>query len=146
MITKEGKIEEMCSFYVSDYHFEMIILPYINKKMEENYKIEIISQNNLESSIKILLEKINLNDSKKRKIINLNWNNSKYINLKNNEKEVIVIKGTEEFVNNTSCYIKNNLQNKEIILINCFDIEEVNMEILAKKYRKILNILGEKEF
>ena len=32
--------EKSCVFYVSDYHFEMISLPYISKKLEEE-KVEI---------------------------------------------------------------------------------------------------------
>ena len=34
MITKEDKIQKSCCFYASDYHLEMIILPYINKKID----------------------------------------------------------------------------------------------------------------
>ena len=35
MVTKENKLEKTCSFYVSEYHLEMILVPYINKKIEE---------------------------------------------------------------------------------------------------------------
>ena len=35
MITKENE-GKLCSFYASDFHLEMIILPYINKKLEDN--------------------------------------------------------------------------------------------------------------
>ena len=34
----ENKIEKLCCFYVSDFHLEMILLPYINKTIEENKK------------------------------------------------------------------------------------------------------------
>ena len=34
-MSKETK-EKVCTFFVSDYHFEMVSLPYINKKLEEN--------------------------------------------------------------------------------------------------------------
>ncbi len=44
---KESK-EKICSFYASDYHFEMIILPYIEKNLEKNKKIIILTENNLE--------------------------------------------------------------------------------------------------
>ena len=58
--------ERTCAFYASDYHFEMISLPYINKKIEEEEKIIIITENNLEKSIEILLERTNLKESKKK--------------------------------------------------------------------------------
>ena len=31
--------QRMCAFYVSDYHFEMISLPYIIKNLEKNRKV-----------------------------------------------------------------------------------------------------------
>ena len=41
--------EKSCVFYVSDYHFEMISLPYISKKLEEEKKVIILTENNLEN-------------------------------------------------------------------------------------------------
>lgn len=148
MVTKERNINEMCSFYVSDFHLEMIILPYINKKIEENYKIQIITQNDLNDSIKILLNKLNLNDEKKNKIAQLNWNNSKFILPKENEKIVIVVKGSEEFINKNNKNIENENLKNELVIINCYDLEEIKpkMENLTKRYNKVLNILGENEF
>ena len=47
MITKENKIQKSCCFYASDYHLEMIILPYINKKIDEKAQVTIITEKNL---------------------------------------------------------------------------------------------------
>ena len=41
-MNKETK-EKICTFFVSDYHFEMISLPYIDKKLEENEEIIILT-------------------------------------------------------------------------------------------------------
>ena len=75
MITKEQKINKYCCLYVSDFHLEMIILPYLKKKMN-NSKIVIYTQKNLLESIKILLEKTNLNLEYKKKILSIKcWSN-----------------------------------------------------------------------
>ena len=35
--------EKICAFYASDYHFEMISLPYINKRIENKDEIVILT-------------------------------------------------------------------------------------------------------
>ena len=44
--------EKTCAFYASDYHFEMISLPYINKKLDESKEIIVLTENNLKETIK----------------------------------------------------------------------------------------------
>ena len=61
MNKKQETKEKNCMFYVSDYHFEMISLPYISKRIEENKKIIILTEENLNETINTLVEKINLN-------------------------------------------------------------------------------------
>ena len=39
------KQERVCSFYVSDYHFEIITLPYIEKEIKENNDVIILTEN-----------------------------------------------------------------------------------------------------
>ena len=46
--------EKTCAFYVSDYHFEMISLPYINKKLDESKEVIVLTENNLKETIKTL--------------------------------------------------------------------------------------------
>ena len=57
--------EKLCTFYASDYHFEMISLPYIDKRIDDNSEIIILTENNLENTIKTLLSKMNLKEQKK---------------------------------------------------------------------------------
>ena len=47
MITKEVKKVKSCLFCASDYHLEMLIIPYICKKIE-NEEFFVITQDNLE--------------------------------------------------------------------------------------------------
>ena len=59
--------EKICAFYASDYHFEMISLPYIESKLEEKNEVIILTENNLEETIKILISRMNLAEEKKKR-------------------------------------------------------------------------------
>ena len=60
MIIQNKNIEKICNFYVSDFHLEMILLPYLNQKLKEEEPITIISEKNLNQSIKELISIVNL--------------------------------------------------------------------------------------
>ena len=99
--------EKSCAFYASDYHFEMISLPYISKSMDENKEIIILTENNLEDTVNILISKMNLDEIKKEKILSLDWNNNdlkkfKEISKKSKENSdmVIFIKGKQNYIDN----------------------------------------------
>ncbi len=51
--------EKTCAFYASDYHFEMISLPYIEKNLEESKEILVLTENNLDDTIRNLISRIN---------------------------------------------------------------------------------------
>ena len=55
MIVKNKRLEKLCCFYVSEFHLEMILVPYINNVIEKNKKISILTEINLEETIKILM-------------------------------------------------------------------------------------------
>lgn len=147
--------EKICAFYASDYHFEMISLPYINKKMENRNQIIILTENNLEETMKTLLDKTNLKEDKKKKILQLNWKNNdsdKFETIKtkiNQEEDIIIfIKGKENYIHTTNQNIEKCIHNKKNIkIIDCYDIEEVgeNPEEIIEQYQKILITTGEKE-
>ena len=122
MNKNEKTKEKSCIFYVSDYHFEMISLPYISKKIEEGKKIIILTEENLEETIKVLVEKINLKEEKKKQILKINWNKDDIKKLQKikEEKEVemeILIKGTEEYINKMNKEIEQ-INNKNIKIID----------------------------
>ena len=147
--------EKTCAFFASDYHFEMISLPYIEKELEKNKKIIILTENDLENTIKNLISKINLNEEKKKKIFNLNWKNddlNKFKQIKNkveNNKEMtIFIKGKENYIKNINQNIEKWItKNENVKTIDCYDIEEVGEEIneITKRYKTVLSTTGEKK-
>ena len=52
------KINKMCSFYVNDWHLTVMMLPYINGKLQENEKVNLYDVNGH------LLSSFVLNDTK----------------------------------------------------------------------------------
>ena len=151
----ENTKERICAFYASDYHFEMVSLPYISKEMDNQDEIIILTENNLEETIKKLLSKVNLNENKKKKILNLNWKNEngnklKIIkdNIDKNKNTTIFVKGKEKYIKNTNKSIEKIIDRKENYkIINCYDIQEIGekMEQIMSQYKKVLSTMGEKE-
>lgn len=144
--------EKICAFYASDYHFEMIILPYLDKKIEENNNIVIFTENNLKDTIDVLISKTNLKEEKKEKILQLNWKNDdlkKFENLKEYEKDskeiCVFIKGTENYIKNVKNNISENSQKSKLKIIDCYSVDDIqgNINNVVKNYKNILNTMGE---
>ena len=141
--------KKVCSFFASDYHFEMITLPYIEKELEKNKKIVILTDADLTPTVKVLLSRMNLDDNKKQKILNLDWDNNYLKKLKDIEKSekddlLVFIKGNENYIreirNNVDSY--SNIKNLECI--DCYDINEIGNDLvrITKNYDQVLNTRG----
>ena len=153
-MNKETK-EKICTFFASDYHFEMISLPYIDKKLEENEEIIILTENNLEDTIQTLLSKMNFKEDRKKKILSINWKNDDFTKFKEIKREVenqnkvtIFIKGKENYIRNINKNIENWInKNSHIKVVDCYDVEEIgnNIDTVMASYKSILSTSGEKE-
>ena len=159
----KNNIEKICSFYVSDWHLVTMLLPYINKQINEKANIITILENDIEENIKTLIKRLNLKNEEK--ILNLNWkktNGIKYSEierkLKDLKKEqilnVVFINGKKEYIDMTNKNVekflsenKNKYKNINIKIINCFEVSEfnINMQEILHNHDKILNTSGEKE-
>ena len=65
---KENKSKEKnCLFFISDYHFEMITLPYINKNIKDDKNVIVVSENNLEDTMNKVISRVNLEKEEKEK-------------------------------------------------------------------------------
>ena len=147
--------ERICAFYASDYHFEMMSLPYINKKIENKEDIIILTENNLEETIQTFLSKTNLKEEKKKQILALNWKNvnqEKFETMKEKikqEKEItIFVKGQENYIQEINKNIEQlNLKKNKVKIIDCYALDEIgeNMDEVMEGYDKILRTTGEKE-
>ena len=155
----ENDIKKLCCLYVSDWHLSVMLLPYINKQINEDVEITTSFKNDLEKNMKLLVEKLNLKNSEK--ILNLDYGKKEkidYIEIDNilnkiiNKKEIIiVVNGEKEEIEQINIYIeeylnKNDIQNKNIKIINCYEVVDIrsSMDDIILKYETILNTTGEK--
>lgn len=155
MIKKQETEEKICAFFASDYHFEMISLPYINKNLEQNKEVIVLTENDLDKTIEVLLSRMNLEENKKDEVLKINWKHddlSKFKrikeNIKNNKDLIVLIKGKENYINNVNENIARWTNNSDKIkVIDCYDMEEVgeNLNEVMGHYKKILSTTGEKE-
>ena len=158
----KNNIEKLCSFYVSDWHLVTMLLPYINKEINEKANIITILEKDIDKNVETLINKLNLKN--REKILSLNWkrtNGIKYSEVKKNiNKEILEDKLNIIFINGKKSYMdmvnknidkllfENSKKYKEINIkiINCFEVGDFNMNILdiLSEHSKILNTSGEK--
>lgn len=151
-MVKENKGQErLCLFFASDYHFEMISLPYINEKLKKDNNVIIMTENDLDITVDKLLSRVNLTQNEKDRITKIGWKNddvSKFKEIKNanaNGKEtVILVKGKENYINSVNKNIENWININNTKIIDCYDINEVYEDVsnIAKNYNKILSTSG----
>ncbi len=147
--------EKICTFFVSDYHFEMKSLPYITKNLEQDKSIIILTENDLKGTIEVLIQRTNLNKDTKEKILNLNWKNDdlnkfKEIkeNAKSNKETLIFVKGKLNYIENINKNIDMWIHNiNNVKIVDCYDMNEVgeNIDEIMDRYKVVLNTSGEKE-
>jgi len=139
MVAQNKRLEKTCCFYVSEFHLEMILVPYINEKIDEN--ITILTQKNLKETLELLTSKMNLKQEVKQKILELGWEGQEKIK----ENSNIIIIGSKEYIENKNEEIKNK---NAISVLDCYNFEEEkeNINNIIKGYKNSLNTLGKNTF
>lgn len=131
----ENKIEKLCCFYVSDFHLEMILLPYINKKIEEN--IIIKTQRDLKDTVNILVSRMNLNEKSKEKILSLGWNGEENEIIE--DKSNVIIIGNRKYIEDVNSKIRQ--EDINVTIVDCYNFEDTKdeMNTILNKYSNNLN-------
>ena len=151
MVKQNKKEEKLCLFFASDYHFEMISLPYINENLKKDHNVIIMTENDLDVTVDKLLSRVNLTEEEKEKITKIDWKSddvSKFKEIKSanksNKETIIFVKGKENYIDTVNKNINNWINNNEVKVIDCYDINEVYEDIssIAKNYNKILSTSG----
>ena len=146
MVTKEFKGNKKCIICASQYHLEMILLPYIKERVE-NEKFLIFTEKSLEETLETLLEKTNLEDEIKEKIKNIGWKDNDRKNIiklqeytNENEHINIVISGEFDYIKRINNKI-NRVKNANVEIIDCFHIGDPDVDIgeIRNTYKYILN-------
>lgn len=151
MVQKNKNHEKVCLFYASDYHFEMISLPYINENLKKDNNVIIMTENDLNGTVDKLLSNVNLTKEEKDKITKIDWKNdnvSKFKEIKsandNGRETIIFVKGKENYINSANKNIENWINNNDMKIVDCYDINEVYEDVsnIAKNYNKVLSTSG----
>ncbi len=140
MGVKDKKIEKVYSSYVSEYHLEMILVPFINSKIEEKENVVIETEYDMNETLNTLLSKLNLKEENKEKILRLGWN-KKENNIES--KDNVIIIGNKNYIENTNRRImQKNI--KDLTIVDCYKFEDIcnNMSEVADKYDFNLNTNG----
>ena len=144
-MVEKGNTERVCNLYVNNMHLIVMLIPYIEKELEKGNKIFTILEEDLENEVGMLMNKVNLDKSKKEKLKKINWKKQELSLNKISEvkNEIVLVKGSYEFVNSMNEYINGSVRK----VINCFDIEtfENKSRDILENHNKILNTLGDKE-
>ena len=140
MVLEEKKVKNICNFYVSEYHLEMILVPFINSKIEEKENVVIETEYDMNETLNTLLSKLNLKEENKEKILRLGWN-KKENNIKS--KDNVIIIGNKDYIENTNRRImQKNIE--DLTIVDCYKFEDIcnNMSEVADKYDFNLNTNG----
>lgn len=141
MVTKEHKLKKYCCFYVSDFHLEMILLPYIKNNIDKT-KFVIFTEENLSESMNILLDRTNLEIDEKNKMLNLDWNNKKIEDISNYDfnEHTIIINGSSNYISEINEKIEK-IKPQKINIIDCYNISAESLKVvkIQERYDEILN-------
>lgn len=156
MKNTNDNIKKICNFYMSDWHFTVMLLPYINKEINMKTQIFTIFENDITQKVKTLVDKLNLKN--KDQILKINWKNADINNiiyqlenkLKNNDNNIVIINGTNNYIKEVNKKVENIIYNdkflqKNIKIIDCYDFEENKEKIntIIGKYDSMVNTSGE---
>ena len=156
-------VEKICSFYVSDWHLVTMLLPYINREINEKANIITILENDIEKNVETLVNKLNLKN--KEEILKINWKKTKgmkYFEINKVMKELVVedniniilVNGRKNYMDSVNKNIeKFLLENKgkykkiNVKIINCYEVGDFNTNIIdiLSNHTKILNTSGERK-
>lgn len=141
MITNEQEISKYCCLYVSEFHLEMILLPYIKHKIEKS-KVIIFTEKNLKGSVEFLLDRLNLNNNDKKILLNIDsWETNEFNQeYEKNQEYTIIINGDEEYRNKVYKKIEK-IPSFKINIIDCYNLNSnnINKQYIKINYDKILN-------
>ena len=106
---KSNSIKKVCGFYVSSVHLVTMLLPYLNKQIEEQIEVIPFLEFDLRKNVETILSKIVLNEKNKEQILDINWKNTKvqkFTNiestikekLKNEKEAIILVSGSKKYI------------------------------------------------
>ena len=160
---ENSSTQKVCSFYVSNMHFATMILPFVSKQVEEKTNLITFFENSFTTNIELVLSRLTISEERKKELLDINWkdtNVTKYLNIEKklktelikNENNIIIINGSEEYINIINDCIKKCLQKnhkkietKNNKIINFYEVGTFNENIkeILDKHEFVFNTAGE---
>lgn len=150
MEENKSKGERLCSFYASDYHFEMISLPYIAQELKNKKQVVILTENNLSNTVQKVLSRINVGEKEKKEIFEIDWNQDNQnkldkikVETSKNQNMTVFIKGGKNYVQKMDSYIHENICPTNMKIIYSYPVEEVGKDMpdIVSKYQGVLSTI-----
>ena len=151
-------IRKVCSFYASDWHLITMLLPHVNKAINEENKIITILEEDAQDKVEMLLGKLRITN--KKEILEIGWNGKLFNqeeferiikeSIINNEKTEVITAGSNEYIEKVNNIIENyasqeEAKQKDIKVINCYYVENIsNIKEILNNHDAVLNTAGEK--
>ena len=150
-------MKKICGFYASDVHFITMVMPFINKKIQENIEIKTFFEHNLKDNINNFLSNLGINEKTKENILKVNWEETRIKKYSKIEKDlknylnddnelILLICGNKKYIKETNILLNKLFKknNNKINIINCFHIEEFDDDIkeVLDNHELILNTSG----
>lgn len=164
MKIKECKVNKVCSFYVNDWHLTTMMLPYINRRVEEQATIVTMLENGIQDKVEELLSKMNLSKESTNRVLEISWTSNKmfkYSEIKHYLEEKmlqhqeidILINGRTDYIDIVNENIqkvlkdsKKKFKDNTITIINCYEVTQFsNINDILVKHDCILNTSGVKK-
>ncbi len=137
--------KRLCCFYVNDIHLITMLLPYINKRINESTKVITMIETDMSRSAKKVIEQVQ--GKKSKTLLEVDWRSKSlsYLYECDIKDKLILIGGTEEFMKEANKIITNRKENCTIL--NCYEVMQgsENLQKILDEHDKVVNTSGEKE-
>ncbi len=136
--------KRLCCFYVNDIHLITMLLPYINKRINEDTEIVTIMETDMSRGAKKVIEKIQ--GKKSRNLLEIDWKNKNlgYLYECDIKDKLMIVSGKDEFIKEANQRIMNRKENCTIL--NCYEMMQgsANLQEILDGHDKVVNTSGEK--
>ncbi len=135
------KNQKICTFFVSEYHLLTIILPYINKTINEEKDVAVILERDITKSVKKYLKIVEQYDFNAEKLLSLDWKKeSKEIYQRDLSNSEVFIIGSQKFIKKINSKLNVKVTSK---IIDCYYINKLeNINKIPENYEYVLKTYG----
>lgn len=136
--------KRLCCFYVNDIHLIMMLLPYINERINEDTEVITIMETDMSRSAKKVIEEIQ--GKKSKSLLEIDWQSKSlsYLYECDIKDKLILVSGSEAFMKEANKIIAKREEN--CIILNCFEMMQGSEKLqeILDGHDKVINTSGEK--